>query len=421
MNILGQPAESPLNIDSMQHTHPILFADSKASYDTVAKNGYYQVGKQFFNHKITALVEATKTNQPVQWHFHDQVWKDFNWKYNDSLSLDYWYKERAKQLREKYDYLILAFSGGRDSQNVLRSFVDNNIHLDEVWCDWPLSHTHGKFDQNSQNKSPANMPSEWTFAIRPELDWLAKTHSAVKITITDSTQHLDDEDKEDSLLVTPYAFYATIKRWRTVDDIIQQRSKKHNRVAVIVAHEKPRYVIVDDYMSIHFCDLNLQIKSDNLADGIRNVEYFYWTPDLPELVRCQAHTILNHLRVDKHAQSIQEYGFIDKTNKICFKEFTPEQHALRQDLTNSLIYPKWDFSKLQVEKCTVTISNNEFYTWLSVHNNHRALQSHRSMLNNTFKLVDAKFLDTDSQGNTLYYTGMTTKFFPVGKLHQVVN
>ena len=72
----------------MQHIQPILFADTKASYDTVAKNGYYQVGKQFFNHKITALVEATKTNQPVQWHFHDQVWKDFNWKYNDSLSLD---------------------------------------------------------------------------------------------------------------------------------------------------------------------------------------------------------------------------------------------------------------------------------------------------------------------------------------------
>jgi hypothetical protein len=403
----------------MQHTQPILFADSKASYDTVAKNGYYQVGKQFFNHKITALVEATKNNQPVQWHFHDQVWKDFDWRYNDSLSLDHWYKERAKQLREKYDYLILAFSGGRDSQNVLRSFVDNNIHLDEVWSDWPLSHTHGKFDQNSQNKSSTNMPGEWTFAIRPELDWLAKTHPAVKITITDSTQHLDDEDKEDSLLVTPYAFYATIKRWKTVDGIIQQRNKKHNRVAVIVAHEKPRYDIVNDYMSIYFSDQNFQLKSDNLADGIRNVEYFYWTPDLPELVRCQAHTILGHLRVNKNAQLIQKYGFIDKTNKICFEKNTLYPAALRLDLTNSLIYPKWDSSKLQVNKPDGSISYNEYYTWLYVHKNLRCLQSHRSMLNNTFKLVDDKFLDKDSQGNVLNYAGITTKYFPVGKLNRI--
>jgi len=355
----------------------------------------------------------------VQWHFHDQVWKDFNWKYNDSLSLDYWYKERAKQLREKYDYLILAFSGGRDSQNVLRSFVDNSIHLDEVWSDWPLSHTHGKFDQNSQNKTPANMPGEWTFAIRPELDWLAKTHPAVKITVTDSTQHLDDEDKEDSLLVTPYAFYATIKRWKTVDNIIQQRSKTHNRVAVIVAHEKPRYSIVNDYMLMYFSDQNFQLKSDNLADGIRNVEYFYWTPDLPELVRCQAHTILNHLQVNKNAQLIQEYGYIDKTKKICLKKNTLYPDALRRDLVNSLIYPKWDSSKLQVSKPEGSIAYNEYYTWLYVHKNLRCLQSHRSMLNNTFKLVDDKFLDKDSQGNVLNYTGIETKFFPVGKLNRI--
>jgi hypothetical protein len=41
------------------------------------------------------------------------------------------------------------------------------------------------------------------------------------------------------------------------------------------------------------------------------------------------------------------------------------------------------------------------------------------MLNNTFKLVDDKFLDKDSQGNVLNYAGITTKFFPVGKLNRI--
>jgi hypothetical protein len=46
---------------------------------------------------------------------------------------------KAMQLRDQYDYLILAYSGGADSDNILKVFQQNKIHLDEVWCDWPLS------------------------------------------------------------------------------------------------------------------------------------------------------------------------------------------------------------------------------------------------------------------------------------------
>ena len=44
--------------------------------------------------------------------------------------------QRAAQLRAKYDYLALAFSGGTDSFTVYDSFVRNNIHINHIVCNY---------------------------------------------------------------------------------------------------------------------------------------------------------------------------------------------------------------------------------------------------------------------------------------------
>jgi hypothetical protein len=402
----------------MQATHPVLFADSKAPFDTVAKNGYYQVGNQFFNHKISALIEATKTNQSVQWHFNDPVWNKINWRSNDSIPVTYWYQERAKQLRDKYDYLILAFSGGRDSHNVLHSFIDNDIHLDEVWCDWPLQHTEGKFDLNPHDCSPENMPSEWTYSIKPELDRLAQSHSLTKITITDSTSTLADENAEDTLMISQYAFYATVKRFRELDTIVRQRSKKYARVGVIVGIEKPQYLIINGFMSLFFSDSTMQIKSDSIGDCTREVEYFYWSADLPELVRSQGHAILDYLRANPWAQQLQSFASIK--NNLTVTIDTPEQSQAWRNLINYAIYPQWD-NKFQVAKPIDFLYNNEYYSWLTSHQDLRALQSHRNALDNSLKLVDHRFFKKAHNNAILNYKPFTTKFLPVGKLENLLD
>jgi hypothetical protein len=392
--------------------------DSTAPFDVLAKNGYYQVGENFFNHKANALIQASQNNKPVQWHFNDHIWKNFDWKKDDCLPVEYWYQQRAQQLREKYDYLILAFSGGADSHNILHSFIKNKIHLDEVWCDWPLAHTHGKFDQNSQNFDVSNMPSEWTYSIKPELDRLSKTNPEILINITDSTKNLEDEYEDDTVITTQYCFYATVKRYRFLDQILKQRYKKHQRIAVIMGFEKPRCIIINGFLSCHFDDLNIHVKSDSRGDCVRNLEFFYWSSDMPELIRSQAHSILNYLRIDRSAWEYQVQGKIINSQAITSEDIDVYSQRKLRKMLNRAIYPHWNSDTFQVHKNTSTLYNNEVYTWLKKdYSDHRALQSHRSALNSHYALIHDRYFVKDPVTNEkLNYKEFCTKFFPVGKV-----
>jgi hypothetical protein len=401
---------------------PIIL-DSTAPFDVLAKNGYYQVGNKFFNHKVNALIEASQNNQNVSWHFNNHVWQSLDWKKDDSLSVEYWYRCRAQQLREKYDYLILAFSGGADSHNVLHSFIKNGIHLDEVWCDWPLAHTHKKFDLDSTNRHVSNMPSEWTFSIKPELDRLAISNPEILINITDSTQNLNEEYADDTATTSQYCFYATVKRYRLLDQLLEQRYKKHQRIAVITGFDKPSYVILNGVMSLYFSDKTIHVKSDGRKNCIRNLEFFYWTPDMPELVRAQAHSVLNHVKSNKNYWKIQPYATLKSDRSV---EVSPLEYQIWDQIRSMLIesiYPDWNSNTFQVGKNTSTLYNNQVYTWLTKHHkNHRALQSHQSALDTTYKLINDKFFIKDTVTNEkLNYQPFYTRFFPIGKLTDLLN
>ena len=62
----------------------------------------------------------------------DPQWYQTDWLIEPPESIEELRKQRAQQLRDKYDYLVLYYSGGSDSQTVMNSFVNNNIDLDQI-------------------------------------------------------------------------------------------------------------------------------------------------------------------------------------------------------------------------------------------------------------------------------------------------
>jgi hypothetical protein len=89
--------------------------------------GYYSCGTQLFASKIEACIHGTKTKIPVKWHFNDETFDNYPWHIEPSESLDDLYDRRAREIREKYDYIVLAFSGGSDSNNILEAFIRQNL------------------------------------------------------------------------------------------------------------------------------------------------------------------------------------------------------------------------------------------------------------------------------------------------------
>ena len=91
--------------------------------------GFYTVGDQRFYSKPQALLEATATGHFPHFNFNREVYSKIDTTIEPQTSLRELYRMRAKQLREKYDYIRLEFSGGSDSTTVLYSFINNGIQI----------------------------------------------------------------------------------------------------------------------------------------------------------------------------------------------------------------------------------------------------------------------------------------------------
>jgi diphthamide synthase (EF-2-diphthine--ammonia ligase) len=102
------------------------------------------------------------------------------------------YDLRARQLREKYDYLILSYSGGADSHNVLMSFIKQGIHLDEIVVNTMEKGNKKSTSINNKNVQATNAAAEHELQTVPRLKEAAALIPRTKITICDLTDYLFD-------------------------------------------------------------------------------------------------------------------------------------------------------------------------------------------------------------------------------------
>ena len=86
--------------------------------------------KQFIN-KFHAIDENLKTGEPIKFMPHRSI-TNTDFSANSEKTWQQLCRERALNLRNSYDYIKVWFSGGIDSVRMLRSFIENNIYIDEI-------------------------------------------------------------------------------------------------------------------------------------------------------------------------------------------------------------------------------------------------------------------------------------------------
>jgi hypothetical protein len=151
--------------------------------------GYYSVNNQKYTNKIQAVLEAQKTLADITWDFHNDTFNRINWTSEPNLSLDVLYKMRAQQIRDQYDYVIVMCSGGADSTNVIKSFLNNNIFVDEIVAGAPMSGLNN-WNWNNKDTSVSNTISETKYALFPLLNDIASQYPTVKITFNDYFENI---------------------------------------------------------------------------------------------------------------------------------------------------------------------------------------------------------------------------------------
>lgn len=397
--------------------HQPRFLDSTASFDLAKINGHYSVGDRLYIWKHTALADASQTKQPIKWHFHDDVWKKMNWRQSSGMSLQSLYRLRAEQLRQKYQYLILAWSGGGDSTNILDAFVQNDIHLDEVVIAWAVNASIGRYQPTSGDTSPENFPSEWDFAVKPRIEWLQANRPEIRLTIRDWSDRIALDCDEDSLLkITNSQAYTGVLRSREIDEVVRERSAKNPNVGVILGVNPALITIMNDqYVATHFKDLFGESRSDIMADGTpRQVEYFYWSPDLPEIVLEQAHEVRRFLgsypqtaRYFEQA-NVGRQGF--QMSSIGYENVEPERL-----LKKILFYPTFDCSVFQAKKHPNRIEP-EHYHWLYDHPHSREFTKRfYGVAQSMYRLIDPQFV-IDRSGAGCPYKFFQSDYHVVGRI-----
>ena len=308
---------------------------------------YYVIGNKKFQSKFEALNYARDHNQTnITYHFHDEVFGSYDWTTEPTESLSELYRQRAEQLRNQYEYLILAFSGGADSTNILRTFVDNKIHLDEIVV-------YHSLEGDGDTQSFYNFE---TFNVAlPVLEKLL-TGTKTKITVIDTTLATLDYwklvNKFDFLHYNSFCFSPNNLARNIIkiqNSELRQIYNTSKTVAYITGIDKPIVTYIEGQAFFQFNDcidttLSYYLRDKNHTREID--EFFYWTPNFPKIAIKQSHVLKRYYDSANLDQVLgqtrpQGLGKIIKRGKL---------YGQSHSTLPSLIYDNWDITTPSVGK-----------------------------------------------------------------------
>lgn len=320
------------------------------------KGVYHCNGKRFCS-KLEAILEANQSGSWVEWDYHDLIFGAHDWSLEPQASLTDLYRARAQQLRDSYDHLVLFYSGGVDSWNILKTFVDNNIRLDEIYM-------FGAFQAEVQTGAELGQdrePGYYTREIHQSLPLVKALAESRDICVnlydwtTDILEAANDLDwiwragtRFDPTCMVRSRFH---KVFREHNDLLH----RGRRVGFVYGVDKPRLLRDDSRIYFAFLDVMMTTgtlpTNDILGEYWENDEYFYWSPNLPELAIKQSHVVVQWLR------------FRDKLSLIKpMSDIANFHDELYYQEVNRSIYPDWEPNTWQIKKPTGAIYN-ELSKW----------------------------------------------------------
>ncbi len=345
--------------------------------------GFYTVGDFKTYSKLEAIEHSGVSHKPVEWNFNKDVFENFDWTQEPPGSLEFWYGERARQIREKYDYIVLWYSGGADSHNALMSFVKNNIYIDEIAQFHNLGGTNG--DKNSwlnQEVFATSAPITQEL-IENNPVYKHTKHRLVDLTELQTEVLIKDNNQWDyfykvGTYLSPNALARSYMREVIPDyrNLINQGKS----VCFIYGAEKPCIEKHNAQWYLSFTDTidyAVSPRTQMLNRDWEHNELFYWSECLPAMLAKQAHVVqrflnqltpemVDNMHVASHKSLFTRYG--ERTINSWVADVTINQirYQLLPDGLHRLIYPYWNPSYIVTGKpASLTYSDRDHWMFKS--------------------------------------------------------
>lgn len=281
--------------------------NNKESCTLILQNDFDKFGFYVSNNRKTySKFEAIEYSTEFQWNFNDDVFSSYDWLKEPIPDINYFYDNRAKQIREKYDYIVLFYSGGFDSHNILKTFYDNNIHIDEVLTNIP------------------SLQIDSTQTIEYRLFTSKKIEKYKKLMPNTVFRFIEYKDILLNELVNQQDILYSLNHRLTVNHFAKSNYKKTipehksmvesgKNICYIFGIDKPVISMHKGIYYSRFSDLQLanvvlpEIQF-NRIDDIK-YEFFYWSPDCVPLLIKQAHVAKGYYKNKPKIQNFHNYDY----------------------------------------------------------------------------------------------------------------
>jgi hypothetical protein len=243
---------------------------------------HYDVGGKKFLSTARALREICTTGNAYRFSLFEKSWGHYDWTHEPSQSWEELLRRRCQQIRDQYEWVSLLYSAGRDSDLILQCFIENKIPLDEVII--------------RRNVYDISKPPIVDNVVIPIVKQRLKHSPEIKLTVYDlNAQDIQKTFSEDWMdqpgapggywTFHPVAWHSAIENR---PDIFSQvdRGLKYTS---ILGLDKPKLKIEQGHWCMYTQDQGVQSQMHR-----GNLEWFYLTPDMPELHAKQCWMAIRH-------------------------------------------------------------------------------------------------------------------------------
>lgn len=271
------------------------------------KYGFFEVNgnKTFSKYEAWQLAQQQNiSTDDIKFNFNDELMSQYDWSVEPTSSLSELYAQRARQIREKYDHVVLFYSGGIDSHVILNTFYKNNIKIDDIIT----------IGNRAYLGESAKINQEVFGKALPYLETLNLKKFGTEHRYIDIGQMIIDQ-YQDPFHFENFMYYhnGPLSPWYTSyrSPMFKLQNQKHveisnsgKKICYIYGYDKPNMFNIDGKWCFKFTDsvsdfaVRPFVYKNMLGGALTNFhdEPFFVTPDLPEITIKQCHLLTKALK-----------------------------------------------------------------------------------------------------------------------------